>query len=53
MRKAGVKDYKSCSKEMLQICSNKSISLEVFANDEKFIIDQGKKIQKLESHLFS
>ena len=44
MRKAGAKDYKSYSKEILKICRNKPISLEVFADDEKSMIEQGKKI---------
>src|SRR6056300_951207 len=44
MRKAGAKDYKSYSKQILQICGNKPISLEVFADDQKSMIDQGKKI---------
>ena len=44
MRKAGAKDYKSYSKKILQICGNKPISLEVFADDEKSMIEQGKKI---------
>jgi len=33
MRKAGAKNYKSYSKEILKICSNKPVSLEVFADD--------------------
>jgi len=44
MRKAGAKDYKSYSKQILQICGNKPISLEVFADDEKSMIEQGKQI---------
>ena len=44
MRKAGAKDYKSYSKKILKICNNKPVSLEVFADDEKFMIEQGKKI---------
>ena len=44
MRKAGAKDYKSYSKQILQICRNKPISLEVFADNEKSMIEQGKKI---------
>ena len=34
MRKAGAKDYKSYSKKILNICKNKPVSLEVFADDE-------------------
>ena len=44
MRKAGAKDYKSYSKKILKICGNKPISLEVFADDEQSMIEQGKKI---------
>ena len=32
MRKAGAKDYKSYSKKILKVCSNKPVSLEVFAD---------------------
>jgi len=44
MRKAGAKDYKNYSKEILKICRNKPISFEVFADDKKSMIEQGKKI---------
>jgi len=44
MRKAGAKDYKFYSKKILQICKNKPISLEVFADDHKSMIEQGIKI---------
>ena len=44
MRQAGAKDYKSYSKQILKICRNKPISFEVFADDEKSMIKQGKKI---------
>jgi len=44
MRKAGAKDYKSYSKQILQICKNKPVSLEVFADDKKSMIKQGIKI---------
>ena len=44
MRKAGAKDYKSYSKQILKVCSKKPISFEVFADDQKSMIDQGKKI---------
>ena len=43
MRKAGAKDYKVYSKKILKICSNKPISLEVFAdnyNEMKIQADQ-------------
>ena len=44
MRKAGAKDYRLYSNQILKICGNKPISLEVFADDEQSMIDQGKKI---------
>ena len=46
MRKAGAKDYKLYSKQILKVCRNKPISFEVFADDQKTMIDQGKKINK-------
>jgi transaldolase len=44
MRKAGAKDYKSYSKQILKVCPKKPISFEVFADDQKSMINQGKKI---------
>ena len=44
MRKAGAKDYKSYSKQILKICKYKPISFEVFADDQETMIAQGKKI---------
>ena len=44
MRKAGAKDYRSYSKQLLKACPNKPISLEVFADDLNSMIDQGIKI---------
>src|SRR5210317_909103 len=44
MRKAGAKDYKYYSKQILKLCPKKPVSLEVFADDPKSMIDQGKKI---------
>ena len=46
MRKAGAKDYKSYSKQILKICNKKPISFEVFADNPKLMIDQGVKINK-------
>ena len=45
MRKAGAKDYKLYSKEILKICKNKPISFEVFADDQQSMIEQGKMIR--------
>ena len=44
MRKAGAKDYKSYSKQILKVCRNKPISFEVFADDHDAMIEQGRKI---------
>ena len=44
MRKAGAKDYKLYSKQILKICKNKPISFEVFADNQKSMIEQGIKI---------
>jgi len=44
MRKAGAKDYKLYSEQILKICKNKPISFEVFADNQKSMIEQGKKI---------
>ena len=44
MRKAGAKDYKSYSKQILKVCPNKPISFEVFADKERTMIDQGIEI---------
>ncbi len=45
MRKAGAKDYKSYSKRILKI-TNKPVSCEVFADDEKNMIRQGLIINR-------
>jgi transaldolase len=44
MRKAGAKDYESYSKQILKVCPKKPISFEIFADDQKSMIDQGIKI---------
>ena len=44
MRKAGAKDYKSYSKQILKVCRKKPISFEVFADDQLSMIEQGIKI---------
>ena len=44
MRKAGAKDYRIYSKQILKVCKNKPISFEVFADKISSMIDQGKKI---------
>ena len=44
MRKAGAKNYKNYSKEILKICPNKPVSLEVFADDHTNMRIQALKI---------
>ena len=44
MKKAGAKNYKSYSKEILKICPNKPVSLEVFADDHTKMKNQALKI---------
>ena len=46
MRKAGAKDYKSYSKQILKVCDRKPISFEVFADSSKLMIEQGVEINK-------
>ncbi len=44
MRKAGAKDYKIYSKQLIKASENKPISLEVFADNKKSMIKQGIEI---------
>jgi len=44
MRLAGAKNYKNFAKKIIKISYPKPISLEVFADDQKSMIAQGKKI---------
>ena len=44
MKKAGAKNYESYSKKILKVCSNKPVSLEVFADDYVNIKKQALKI---------
>ncbi len=52
MRKAGAKDYKSYSKEILKICKNKPVSLEVFADEYNQIINQAVKINNWAENVY-
>jgi transaldolase len=52
MRKAGAKDYKSYSKQILKICKYKPVSLEVFADDQKSMIEQGIEINNWGQNVF-
>tara|TARA_Y100000591_G_C21588436_1_gene571883 strand:- start:27 stop:725 length:699 start_codon:yes stop_codon:yes gene_type:complete len=46
MRKAGAKNYQLYSKQLLKVCNKKPISLEVFADDHKSMVKQGKRISE-------
>ena len=46
MRKAGAKDYRLYSKQILKVCRNKPISFEVFADNLNSMVEQGIKISK-------
>ena len=52
MRKAGAKNYRLYSKQILKICKNKPISFEVFADDQKSMIEQGIKINTWGKNVF-
>ena len=52
MRKAGAKDYKSYSKKILNICKNKPVSLEVFADKYSEIKKQAIEINKWGKNIF-
>ena len=52
MRKAGAKDYKKYSKEILRICSKKPVSLEVFADNLKDIKKQAFIINKWGKNIY-
>ena len=51
MRKAGAKNYLTYSKEILNI-TNKPVSCEVFADDEKEMIRQGRIINKFGKNVY-
>ena len=52
MRKAGAKDYKNYSKHILKVCRDKPVSFEVFADDQKSMIEQGFKINTWGKNVF-
>ena len=52
MRKAGAKNYLNYCSKILNIIKNKPVSFEVFADDEKNIINQAKKIKELGKNVF-
>ena len=51
MRKAGAQNYEDYCKQILKI-TNKPISFEVFADDEKSMIFQGKQISKWGKNIY-
>ncbi len=51
-KKNGAKNYLEYSKEILKLCSNKPVSLEVFADDELSMIEQGISLSKLGENVF-
>ena len=52
MRNAGAKNYELYSKKILSICKNKPVSLEVFADDNKSMLEQGKKINSWAKNVY-
>ena len=50
--KNGAKDYLGYSKEILSICSNKPVSLEVFADDKSGMIEQIMKLHSLSKNVY-
>ena len=52
MRKAGAKNYKSYSQQILKICKNKPVSLEVFADNNKSMINQGIDINSWAKNIY-
>jgi len=52
MRKAGAKNYEFYSKKILQICKNKPVSLEVFADEYAEMKKQAIKINKWAKNVF-
>lgn len=51
-RKNGAIDYLDYSKKILEICSEKPVSLEVFADDENGMIEQGRILNKLSKNVY-
>ena len=52
MRKAGAKNYKNYSKQILKVCRNKPISFEVFGDDHDSMINQALKINSLGKNIY-
>ncbi len=52
MRKAGAKDYVMYCKKVLNVCNNKPVSFEVFADDYSTILQQATKINSWGKNIF-
>ncbi len=52
MRKAGAKNYRLYSEQILKVCKNKPISFEVFADNHNSMISQGKKINSWGKNIY-
>ena len=52
MRKAGAKDYKSYSKQILKLCKNKPVSLEVFGDNDESMTNQGIEINSWAKNVY-
>jgi transaldolase len=52
MRKAGIKDYESFAKEVLQVVKDKPISFEVFSDEFKEMRRQALKIRDWQANVF-
>ena len=52
MRNAGAKNYENYSKKILKICKKKPVSLEVFSDDQKTMIEQGLKINSWGKNIY-
>jgi transaldolase len=52
MRKAGIKDYESFAKEVLQVVQDKPISFEVFSDEFKEMRRQALKIRDWQANVF-
>ena len=52
MSQAGAKNYEMYSKQIIKVCPNKPISFEVFADDDRSMIEQGLKINSWGKNVF-
>tara|TARA_Y100000816_G_scaffold8216_1_gene5271 strand:+ start:148 stop:846 length:699 start_codon:yes stop_codon:yes gene_type:complete len=52
MRKAGAKNYETYSKQLIKVCNKKPISLEVFSDDHRSMINQGVKINSWGKNIY-